>query len=279
MKTNSNYLLTSGSILIAAAAIALSPTAFAETANFQSGTGGNYTGLTDTYVDYQGDVDANWGARGLMLAFNDGGGSQKTSLLNFDLTSISGPVTVDAATLSIYVEGNAERTGLFSQTFNVYSILRSGLDYGTSDGVAETGAVSFAAAAYDPTTPIGWGTANIGTNGPVAGEDYSASVLGTFTLTSANVSGARVLISLDNATVGSWINTPSSNNGLIITAVASAGDQAIIYSSAENSFFAPAFDITYTAVPEPGVTWFLGMSGLVVVATRVYRRRSQKAQA
>ncbi len=242
------------------------PSASAVITTFQSGVGGNYNGLTDTYVDYQGDVNANWGGRTLMLAYNDGGASQKTSFLNFDLTSITAPVTVNSGTLSVYVEGNAERTGGFSQTYNLYAILRSGLNFGTSNGVPENGTVAFSASAYDPVTPTGWGSLNTGTNGPVAGEDYSNTLLGSFTLTSANVSESRVFLSLNNSTVASWINSPSSNYGFVITAVADAlHDQAIIYTAQENQFYAPRLVLDTTVIPEPGTAALLGLGAVVIL--------------
>jgi len=278
MKTNTTIKHPKflGILLAAITLLAGLPSASAIITTFQSGVSGNYSGLTDTYVDYQGDADANWGARNLMLAYNLTGDApkQKTALLNFDMTSIAGPVTVNSSTLSIYVEGNAERTGGYSQTYNIHAITRSGLNFGTANGTPENGAVSFSAAEYDPTTPVGWGTLSTGTNGPVPGEDYSNSVLGTFTLTSANLSGARVYMSLDTATVASWINTPGTNYGFVIAAVADpAHDQAIIYSSAENVVFAPWLEFDHTAIPEPGTLGMLGLGALITVVLGGRRRR------
>lgn len=252
------------------------PSASAAVTVFQSGTDGNYNGLTDTYVDYQGDVNANWGGRNLMLVYNKTNDSpeQKTAMLNFDMSSIAEPVVVSSATLSILVAGNVERTSGYSQTYNLYAITRSGLNFGTSIGVPEIGAVSFSAAAYDPTTPLGWGSLNTGTNGPVPGENYSNTLLGSFTLTDANVNTGRVSISLNASTVASWINSPSTNYGFVITAaIDPAHDQAIIYSSENDFTAAPWLEFEYTAVPEPATATMLGLAAFALGFHQLRRGR------
>lgn len=253
------------------------PSASAIITTFQSGTGGNYSGLTDTYVDYQGgNNNNNYGGSGYLYAYNRTADlpDQKTAMLNFDMSSIAGPVVVTSSTLSIFVGANAERTGGYIQTYNLYAITRSGLIFGTSNGATETGAVSFSAAAYGST---GWGTLNTGTNGPVPGEDYSNSLLGTFTLTSANVGNGYVSMSLDSSTVASWINTPGTNFGFVIAAATDAThDQVLIFSS-ENvygSAVAPRLEFDYTAIPEPGTTAMLGLAALALGFHHSRRRRN-----
>jgi len=256
------------------------PSASAIITTFQSGAGGNYSGLTDTYVDYQGDPDANWGGRGLMIAYYRTGDTpdQKTSMLNFDMTSIASPVVVTSATLALGVYGNEERTGGYSQTYNLYAITRPGLNFGTSIGVPEDGAVSFSAAAYEPVSSVGWGTSNLGTHGPVPGEDYSNVLLGTFTLTDANFVSAYVYINLDPTIVTSWINSPGTNYGFVITAEMNPiHDQALFFSS-ENQYgseAAPALIFEYTAVPEPGTTAMLGLAAALALGFHRPRRRQK----
>ena len=250
------------------------PSASAVITTFQSGVGSAYAGLTDTYTEYQsGYQNYNWGGYNKSLIYNNGGGSEKVALLNFALTSIAPSVSVNSATLSLTFAGLAERTGGFSQTYEAYAILRSGLNFGTGAPAIQNGTVSFSASSYDPTTPTGWGSSNTGTNGPVAGQDYSNILLGSFALTSANVNESVVSFSLNSSTVASWINTPLSNYGFVIVSVADAlHDQAQFYSAQENQVYAPRLVIDTTAIPEPGTAALLGL-GTVMMLQRFRRGR------
>jgi hypothetical protein len=190
----------------------------------------------------------------------------------FDLSSIEEPVVVNSASMSITVAGDPSRPSDFNLNCYIYPILRSGLDFGSGNASVDTGALTFNSAAYNT---VGWGNSNTGNYGPVAGEDYGSTAIGSFTLTGANAATAVVNFSLDSATVASWINNPSSNYGFVIVADATAqgGSQLVIYTGNEGIPFRPELTIDAQAVPEPAS---MALLGLGAVAFLIRKRMSAR---
>jgi len=247
----------------------------AATYTFKQGVNG-YTGASSTYTEYQGDGAQafNYGASTRMLIYTPLGQGvpQKTGFLMFDLSSIEEPVVVNSASMSITVAGDPSRPSDFNLNCYIYPILRSGLDFGSGNASVDTGALTFNSAAYNT---VGWGNSNTGNYGPVAGEDYGSTAIGSFTLTGANAATAVVNFSLDSATVASWINNPSSNYGFVIVADATAqgGSQLVIYTGNEGIPFRPELTIDAQAVPEPAS---MALLGLGAVAFLIRKRMSAR---
>ena len=234
------------------------PSASAVITTFQQGEAG-YTGQTDAYTEYQGGGSTfNYGGSLTMLVY-ESSGSKKSAFVRWDMSSITSPVTVNSASLSLFI------TSPVTATYNLYPILRPGLNFGTADAAPQNGTVSYSAAAYDPTTPVGWGSSNTGTQGPVSGQDYGTTSIGSFSVTPSTA--GRLSFSLDASTVASWINSPSSNYGFVITAPGGVADQITIYTAETTIYTIPRVPILtfdYTAVPEPATATMLGLATLAL---------------
>ena len=275
MKSNNKGKMVACAALVAATWLVGAQAVSAATYTFKQGVNG-YTGASSTYTEYQGDGAQafNYGASTRMLIYTPLGQGvpQKTGFLMFDLSSIEEPVVVNSASMSITVAGDPSRPSDFNLNCYIYPILRSGLDFGSGNASVDTGALTFNSAAYNT---VGWGNSNTGNYGPVAGEDYGSTAIGSFTLTGANAATAVVNFSLDSATVASWINNPSSNYGFVIVADATAqgGSQLVIYTGNEGIPFRPELTIDAQAVPEPAS---MALLGLGAVAFLIRKRMSAR---
>lgn len=276
MKTNGKGIMVTSLALIAATWFVGTSTASAAVYTFRQGVNG-YTGASSTYTEYQGTGAQafNYGASTRMLIYTPLGEGvpQKTGFLMFDLSSVDEPVVVNSASMSITVAGDPSRPSDFNLNCYIYPILRSGLDFGTGNASVDNGALTFNSAAYNT---VGWGNGNTGNYGPVAGEDYGTTAIGSFTLTGANASTASVNFSLDSSTVASWINNPSTNYGFVIVADATAqgGSQLVIYTGNEGEIYRPQLTIDAQAIPEPASMALLGLGGVALL----FRKRMPASQ-
>lgn len=278
MKTNGKGIMVTSLALVAAAWFVGASTASATVYTFQQGVAG-YTGASSTYTEYQGvgDVQSfNYGAKTTMLVYTPigEGAPKKTGFMMFELSSVATPVVVSSAIMTLNVKGDGVREPGFSQTFNIFPILRSGLDFGTGNGTEDPGAVTFNSSAYGS---AGWGSSNTGNYGPVAGQDYSLASIGSFTLTDANAGESVISFSLDNATVASWINSPSTNYGFVI--VSDAGiSQAVIYTGNEaGAIYRPLLTIDAQAIPEPASMALLGLGAVAFLLRKRMSVRGRSA--
>ncbi len=224
----------------------------------------SYTGNTSTFVNYQG-VNNNYGGRTNVIVYTSGSG-RDVAFMRFDLASIPDNLDVVSSTLTLTIQSTATRTS--NVTWNLYPILRTGLNFGTVNGTTQAGTVSYSASAWDPTSPTGWGSSNTGTVGPVAGQDYSSTPLATYVLAPNTSARQTITINLDPATVEGWVADPSTNLGFVIVANVGGGDWAVIDSEEGSASFRPILSVT--TVPEPSTVGliFLGTTGAFLVAKR-----------
>ncbi len=241
----------------------------------------SYSGQTSSYISSYA-IQQNNGANNLIQSLNwtqrPGNGNSIIAFMRWDLSHLESVTAIANATLQLEIAGRAGRTGTYSSTYYLYPILRTGLNFGTgSFSNAQEGEISYSAASYSatPGNAIGWGNSQSGTSGPVAGEDYATTPIGSFTLTSANAVNGPITLSLDNEAVASWINAPSGNNGFVIIGADQPWepiDTVIIrsgYHATES--FRPL--LTFEVVPEPGSYTLLGAGALLAFLLR--RRNSQ----
>lgn len=146
-------------------------------------------------------------------------------LLKFDLSSITGPVTVSSATLDLWVDAAYN-----AATHNLYRCKRA---------ITETGTWN----AYDGTNA--WTTAGAGdtTN------DREATSVGSATTTGAEGAGTQKTVTLTNSAVEEWINGTVTNNGLVMIASTEASNTLMDWRSDDNATAAnrPLLTIVYTS--------------------------------
>ena len=141
-------------------------------------------------------------------------------------------------------------------------------DYGTSDGPASVGEVSWK---YREQSVTGWGT--LGTelvNGPVKDEDYdsAAEVAQSYGKT------VGTIVEIDiTSIVSDWYTGASDNYGLLLRPDTNGFTGSFFHS---NDFATvadrPQLEITFQEIPEPASVVILGLG---VLATLVLRRRGQ----
>lgn len=229
----------------------------------------DYFGASSTFTEYQPPEAQiyNYGGDNKMLIYSPlgEGAPKKVGFMRFDLSEIPAPVSVTEVLLTLCVAGHPQRTEPgYAQTLHIYPILRNELNFGQSNGMVEIGTVTFLAAAYDEMNPVGWGSNNMGDYGPVAGEDYDLTSIGSYTLTEENATESFITLSLNPSVVQQWINNPSSNLGFVIVFEQSVWDQAVIYTGNEpGAIYRPLLTVTVTPIPEPNVAMLLGLGFLV----------------
>lgn len=130
-----------------------------------------YAGAEDVSLDYQlrpsGKLQNNMGRSPTLSVYCSGGkllpletgeslrnedGWNKVALLRFDLSSLPGEATIQAATLVLTVVSPLERKS--SMKYALHRLQRSGLRFGSADGEPEDGAVS---PQCSETPETGWG--------------------------------------------------------------------------------------------------------------------------
>ncbi len=192
------------------------------TVHFQDGVypSSSYAGTKDTYISQNNATTAYGSATTLMVDGDDPNGStyDKNILIRWDTSSIATTKKVVSASITVNVVDAS------NHTYNIYEMKRAFSQSGST-----------------------WNVFASGSNWEVAGgngsSDRGSTVLGTMTGTtgtktfSLNASGI--------ALVQKWINTPSSNNGLII--LNSSSTDGFDFSSREAATASqrPRLTITY----------------------------------
>lgn len=169
---------------------------------FGERTGAQHTGVTtDTWLSSTNQT-ANYGGDDNMSC-----SPANTALLRFDVTAIAPGTTVVAAELHI----ETEDTGLSSGSVQVFQVLQpwtEGTNQGASGIANYTQRVSATA----------WANAGAGAPG-----SRSATVIGQFDPATLQTDYTVMLGAAGVAAVQSWVNTPSSNDGLAFAVTAGGG--------------------------------------------------------
>lgn len=185
-------------------------------------TGGDYTGTEDsTLVSAVPTLVENTNTQ--MFVYTIGGGDVRSGVIRFTgLSNITGPVTVSSATLSLY-----RTNGDDGHPIEIYKLLRAWVDSQVCWN--------------DYATSTAWQTA--GATGALD-KEAAASVS---TNTSGGINAYQDFTSAQLATdVENFINTPSSNNGWLVSQ-GGAGAQLIRYASEDGTDATrPKLTVVYT---------------------------------
>lgn len=158
-------------------------------------------------------------------------------LIKFDLSTIPAGTTITSAKISLYATANQAS----SATYSVHEILSANGDWQEGNENDEEAEVLYPSWDYKDTgNSIAWaGSAGLST----AGVDYRATAEDTYTGTISN--NTRYEFDLTTATVQSWIDTPSSNYGLLLR-TASANTVNFATKEVTNPRRAPQLIIQYS---------------------------------
>jgi hypothetical protein len=219
LSASSSYLV--GSPGSASLAIIDNDTAAPNTLSFQDGVSpsSSYAGTRDTYIS-EPNTNSNYGTANVLRVDGDAGsGKDLSALLKWDLSSIPAGSLVQSVTLTILV------TDKSNHPYQVYELTRPWVENQATWRVYATASkwsVAGAKGSQDRKSTV------LGT--------VSASALGSYTLT-LNSSGV--------ATVQSWVDTPSANNGIIVANTTSA--DVLVFSARHVSTRAnrPKLTVTY----------------------------------
>jgi len=187
------------------------------TVSLQNGVNG-YNGMVDTYFK-DSSVTKNYGDDVELVAH---GNSDRTALMQWDVSSIPQGSVVQSATIMLFV------TNTTSSEYELYEILRTWSEMESTWNQAANGQ--------------NWGQAGA----QQIGTDRANTVLGTFTspnggLTTLTLNAAGI------ALVQSWINNPSTNRGVIMQDYDNGTSDGVGFSSSEATTVAnrPKLTITY----------------------------------
>jgi len=193
------------------------------TRSYQNGVAptSTYAGTRDTHLSEAAPTTNSGAANPLMIDGDTTGGKDSYVLLRWDVTGIPAGSTVQSARIKLNV------TNTSAQTYEIYRLNRTW---------TETGAT--------------WNQAASGTNWSVPGAkgtaDRGSTVRGTVT---AGATGT-VTITLNSSGVSlvqSWIDTPSSNYGLIFANSANADSLQFASKEVSTASQRPRLEVTYAA--------------------------------
>jgi len=234
---------------------------------------------------FQGGVNDSLGVPGVFVG-TDGGTSDKIGLMAFNVSSIPSYATITGVTLDLYIGMVAGSSGSNVSDFGplrTISLYDESQAWGASANAS--GASSFgghgqgsAAIAGDAT----WDDAKYPSTAWTGGVPANITGTSTALATTSGIEGtdgAEVTWSSTSliAEVQGWLNTPSSNNGLVLVNADSTDPTTFLAfwgaQGAQNATnnMAPNLAVTYT-VPEP-----VSLSLVGVVAPILLCRRQRRA--
>jgi hypothetical protein len=173
--------------------------------SFQEGVS-SYAGTTDAGM-HSVNTTYNYGGLDTFNAgWSLGTSSVQRGLIKFDLSSLAAGTVINSAEIVLVFNNVLGDTNL-----SINKVTKA-WDEGISVGVAATDGCTWVNA--DAGVSDAWTT---------VGGDYGAQ-MGTFLITGASYGiGSTITITLNTAQVQSWIDTSSSNHGMIIKATTESG--------------------------------------------------------
>jgi hypothetical protein len=221
--------------------------------------------MEDTYLrgdNSQTSAVYNYGAPEYMIVGQLSSNVIVNSLMRFtDLSGLSGK-TVTSATLRLYNQNQASQTA--DVTLDVYEVAAANGDWveGTSLGVVQTGSSDWRFKIQNTGAWAG------GQNGcGVVGTDYTTHLVGSAIAT--DTTAEWVEITLDASVVQKWIDNPSQNYGIILTAPGATANGQIAYlRSSEATVTGTAPQLVLNVIPEPATVGMLGLGAGVALLFR-----------
>ncbi len=202
---------------------------------------------------------ANWFMVGKLVA-----GATNNTLLRFtDLSAASGQ-TVTNATLRLYKTDWSNQTA--DVTVNIYQVAAANAGWveGAGLGTLVDGTSDWSWKIQTVNTPWAGGQ-NSGCG--KAGTDYTISLVGS--VTALDATAGYIDINLDASVIQNWIDNPSQNYGLILTAPGATAGQVVWFNSSEAGSGNP--ELVLNVIPEPVTSGLLGVGGLLVLILRRVR--------
>ncbi len=182
----------------------------------------SYSGMTDSTIQGSAkNTTKNYGSKSRLDA---DGNPDKAALLRWDLSGIPGGVTVESVSITIHVTNGSK------SVYDIYGVLGGWNESSVTWEQASSG--------------ITWGSLGA----ELAGVDHSAASFGTVAST-----GKGYLTFNLNATgiakVQQWLDTPSSNHGLILQNYNDVTSDGLTFDSSEakKTYYRPMLSITYSA--------------------------------
>lgn len=179
----------------------------------------------------------NSNALGNLFSGRTNNGNNRRALIKFDLSSIPSGSSINSVSLTVNVN-RVPTGGAGTQTYTIHQLSR---DWG--EGTSNGGGTGSTATANDAT----WNNAMQGTSTWTnPGGDFSASPMASLAITG---NGSYTFTSNANfvAAVQNWLDTPNSNNGLILIGDESVARSARRFDSREGTNV-PQLSISYTTL-------------------------------
>ena len=213
----------------------------------------------------------NSNATGGLFAGRNNQGNLRRSLLEFDLSSIPSGAIVNSVSLDLIQTKHGAASS--AESFDLHRLLKAwgeGTSNGTGQGGPSTpGDATWNFSQFSTTTPVSW---------TLPGGDFAATS-GTASIGIADNIAYTFSSQPGMVTdVQNWLSTPASNFGWILKAAnETINRDARSFGSRESAVNTPKLTVNFTAVPEPGSLFLLGVTALVGSAYRSRRIRMQRA--
>jgi len=190
----------------------------------------------DTWMNSAAPTATSGTSTSFRIGEDDTTVSIRRGLLKFDVSSIPVTATVTGATLTLTTSAADQAAN--DATINVYPDLRAWSEANATWNVWDTG--------------NNWTTGGSGS----AGNDFTDTVMGTFTVTNGVATGTAFTFTLSTSVVQGWVDGGLANNGMLLRTEAEV-DDLYLFATSDNSTVArrPKLVVDYSlATPTPTPT-------------------------